>query len=326
MQTYTEGVFYNVDYMHQQHVNLCTDTCVQMLYKAGDRPFASLSKNPRGAFEGLDYTELNGLTKANIIMSMPSEAAAKREDRVASELKQKLEKSGPFILNIGLRGNFQHSVLVTGISNGNIIYNDPLTGPNRVLSIEQIISLRGRHDAPYFELATANFLSEDKIKALKVEQIEATPEIVRDTKHKKYFTLDKMDTPVQALKDFLGDIVRKGMGNSEELDKIKSFLEKYNSVNDVETIMNELDEVFPDDFQFSPKFEKAMNSAKHYMNFSGEASSVLLEPGTAFMKIDDIDERVAAQNASIQTSLYSLSDYDEPYVMEEPAPSVFSRY
>lgn len=269
MQVYENGTFFEVPYIFQEHVNLCTDASMHMLYNVGKKPLASMAKNPRGVFEGRDYDDSPDFKKGSIILQDfvdgKVEDIDSQKQRITEAFEEKLKTSGPFIFNIGLRFGERHSVLTTGISGDMVIYNDPLTGPNRAISVGDLIQLYGSRDAPYIETATANFLQSEDLQKIQTEKLTVVVERVEDTRDKKHFTLKKMESPSQALLNFLQHIVKKDKCSGDESQKLQRFLDTHSKADEVTSMMAELDEIFPEVGQ-SEKLSRYLSSAEHYMN------------------------------------------------------------
>lgn len=132
-----DSIYYPIDYINQVHVNLCTDTCNQMLNKFAKQPFHTMHHNPRGLFEGVypnDLTDSKGMViylRSNI-------------DVATDSIRQKLA-NGPFIMALPIRGG-GHSVLCVGISGNEVIYHDPLTSGNKCIHIDVLGSLIHRYE------------------------------------------------------------------------------------------------------------------------------------------------------------------------------------
>ena len=50
--TSPNAIFYDVGYINQEHANLCTDACENMLLHFAGKPVATMKKNPRNMLEG----------------------------------------------------------------------------------------------------------------------------------------------------------------------------------------------------------------------------------------------------------------------------------
>ena len=278
---FKDGIFYKVPYIAQQHANLCTDASMNMLYKAGEKPVASLSSNPRGAFEGRDYEGLKDFKREQIILSFPNENQTKRVARIKEEFIKVLTNNGPFIMDIGLRYGGRHSILVTGISHDRIVFNDPLTGANRTLTVGEISSIHGKRSSPFIEIATPNFLTPEQKVRMKTSSMPENVEIVEDKKYKKHFTLEKMENPCDALREFLQDAVTRGKCTDEERVKLTELLDNHRTTTSIVSIISDLNKLFPNDATTSEKLFKRIQSAIHYVNAPGNNSELkdISDPG-----------------------------------------------
>lgn len=280
------GIFYRVPHCFQTHANLCTDASINMLHSIGNKPIASMSKNPRGSFEGKNYEGLNDFRSGHILLTtLPPESPEQQTERIKKEFTKILDENGPFILNIGLKFGGRHSIVVTGISENNIIYNDPLTGSNRTLTIEEIKEIHGRKSAPFLEVAIPEFLSEKQRQSIKEESLPKDIETIKEFKYKAHFTLKKMEKPTHALKEFLKDIVKRGNCSEEEKNKLNTFLNTHKNTENIVTMIRSLHEEFPKEMQ-STKLNKCLESVFHYMNISANEEEILL----AEAKIPEIEE------------------------------------
>ena len=307
------GIFYNVPYIFQQHANLCTDASINMLYKACKKPIASMSRNPRGAFEGAVYEGLKDFKRELIILNYPREAPDEGIKRIQSEFTKVLNQNGPFVLDIGIRYGGRHSVLVTGISNDRILFNDPLTGANRTLTIGEICALHGSHSARFIEIAKQDFLSADKLALMRTSTLPEHVEIIKDQKYKAHFTLKKMENPCDALREFLQDIVKRGKCSDDERQKLSIFLDAHQATSNIVSLMSQLNQIFPSDDTTSEKLFKRLQSAIHYMNApeedtvikaavtNSDETELLLSPNRT---LPEIGERPAASpGAALQSGI-----------------------
>lgn len=291
------GLFYRVPYISQKHANLCTDASMNMAFVIGKKPISSMTQNPRGAFDGKGYKELEDFKAEYIILNnFPPENTIQQTNRIKAEFTKVLTNSGPFIVNIGLRFGGRHSVLITGICGDNVIYNDPLTGANRTLTIQEIGALYGKRAVPYIDIAIPNFLSEKQREQIRTEKLSDTVEIVSDQKYKRHFTLGKMENPSDAVKEFLHDIVKRGKCSDEEKHKLTQFLSEHKNTNNVVTLVTSLDTTFPQEGQ-SEKLATCLQSVYHYMNI-GDDGAHEQEEFLSSEEIPIVSDRAALMNAA----------------------------
>ena len=299
-----EGTFYRVPQINQEHANLCGDASMNMLYKAGDRPFASMSKNPRTAFDGKGYDGSSDFRPTKILLNNPDESSVAQEKRVGAKFHEFLDKKGPFVLNLGLRGGGQHAVLVTGMSGDKIVYNDPLTGSNKILTTRQVCDLYGKDD-DFIDVINQNFMSQEKLDSLKSKTLPEQ-EIVKDPKYKDDFTLEKMKKPCDALREFLDDSVKRGKTTPEEKQKLSQFLESHKDTDNIATLMTDLRKEFPDGTTSKDLFNR-LQSANHYMN---------TPEGTPEIKKNDVEKSNSAND-----DLLFGTDNDIPKIKPQHASS-----
>jgi len=121
----------DVEYIHQQHVNMCGDACLNMLlaYK-GKSHEKIFHHNPRGIFEGIDTDEMKLKVLEAGLIPRPIKHPENRK-WAAKELSSYINDYGPIICQ-GKR----HFVLVFGANQESIIFHDPWHGPNKLMSLE----------------------------------------------------------------------------------------------------------------------------------------------------------------------------------------------
>lgn len=121
-----------VPFVHQSHVNLCGDACVQMLLAFRGKQYqAKLDENPRGVFTGIqarDASEM--LTNAGVkhfFVDLPPDKQCK-----AVDLAEYLQLCGPVIC-----GGLHHFVLLVGIHEDHVFLHDPWRGPNLTMTLNE---------------------------------------------------------------------------------------------------------------------------------------------------------------------------------------------
>ena len=124
---------HDVEFMHQTHVNLCGDSCVNMVLKYKGKAHGNMNKNPRGAFTGINTDDVKdrlrqgGLTPLRV--APDGEGAT---SYTAARIGQYLKQFGPIIATRPM-----HFVLIIGIDGDRIFYHDPWRGPNLIQTLKQ---------------------------------------------------------------------------------------------------------------------------------------------------------------------------------------------
>jgi hypothetical protein len=122
---------HNVPFIHQTHVNLCGDACINMLLAFKGRPYQSkLSQNPRGAFEGQSTYDISGRLNAAGVLHF-SLARPKNRQWTPEDLGDYLQKCGPIIC-----AGTMHFVLLVGIHEDHVFIHDPWRGANMTKTLE----------------------------------------------------------------------------------------------------------------------------------------------------------------------------------------------
>jgi ABC-type bacteriocin/lantibiotic exporter with double-glycine peptidase domain len=122
---------HNVPFIHQTHVNLCGDSCVNMLLAFKGRAHqAKLSKNPRGVLEGQSSKDISAALK---LAGLPHFRLALPKSRQwsADDLGEYLQKFGPIIC----QGTW-HFVLLVGIHEDHVFIHDPWRGANMTKTLD----------------------------------------------------------------------------------------------------------------------------------------------------------------------------------------------
>lgn len=123
---------FTVPFVHQGHVNLCGDACVEMLLAFKGRPYRSeLRKNPRGIVEGSSTDDLSErLAAAGVrVYSLPLPHDRRWTPQLLAAF---LQKSGPIICQGAM-----HFVLLTGIHEGHVFIHDPWRGQNLTYTLDE---------------------------------------------------------------------------------------------------------------------------------------------------------------------------------------------
>lgn len=156
-----------VNYIHQGHVNLCGDACVEMLRRFyGDNPLRatttnskkveSLSTNPRRIFKGLSINEIYEETiHSNFklselkfpVSSVPKEALLESLTELISE--------APILLSYRENNFYSHYVLLIGIIGDKLVIHDPWSGGSEIEPLKWLHSL-------ILENKIEGFLAQDK--------------------------------------------------------------------------------------------------------------------------------------------------------------------
>lgn len=118
----------NVKYIHQGHINLCTEACINMMLAFHGKPHQeTLDKNPRGMMESqtswdmVDKLKEAGLRR--IRLRLPSNRQWK-----AVDLAKNLREFGPAICSItNNHGISYHAILLIGVNENEVLYHDPWT-------------------------------------------------------------------------------------------------------------------------------------------------------------------------------------------------------
>jgi hypothetical protein len=223
----TTGVFFTVGYVDQVHANLCTNASESMINHFWDKPFATMAKNPRGVLEG----------------ASPNDNDYQCVSISPNEIQANLKNSGPFILSLPLRYEASHSVVVTGCTADQIIYNDPLTGSHKMISIDELNGL-----AEHVEIAINRSVSEGSVsKRIKTTLPEHPPDIIPKN-YKEFFSLDKMDDPCAAVLNFLEDYAKFSLWSPacHHRKEVSDLVER-NKGRELNELLSDLDKTFPKD-------------------------------------------------------------------------------
>jgi peptidase C39-like protein len=124
---------HNVPFIHQRHVNLCGDACINMLLAFKGRQFmAKLRKNPRGVFDGQTTDDVLAQLRA---AGLPVFSLALPQDHqwTPDILGEYLQKFGPIIC----KGSM-HFVLLVGIHEEHVCIHDPWRGANMTKTLDEL--------------------------------------------------------------------------------------------------------------------------------------------------------------------------------------------
>jgi hypothetical protein len=122
---------HEVPFVHQRHLNLCGDACVEMILAFQRKPYQDKMNNSRGAFTGLDLDQISAkLTSAGLrhyTVPHPKILQWRPEDLTAY-----LRLGGPILCN-----GTKHWVLLTGIHDKHVFVHDPWLGPNLTKTLRE---------------------------------------------------------------------------------------------------------------------------------------------------------------------------------------------
>lgn len=259
------SVYWNVGFAHQLHANLCGDACVAMLNHFYGLPFHSLENNPRGAFEGLNVEKGARFKKEAIKKSY-------------QDIKKLLNKS-PLVLDLPLRqlvpGSYLgHLVTLIGVREEEgrvtIIYHDPLTGPNREITFDELVELhKGISDTIEVYHHPSNSTSPSFSKT-----VTLTKNII-PKKYGEFFSDELGKKPIACFKKLLEDYTNFALfSNRTHKDEVRAFLKKIEGIKDSENIttqkerltnlISDFNETFPNLNQ--GELSSRFTVAKQYMN------------------------------------------------------------
>lgn len=124
----------------------------------------------------------------------------------------------------------------------NIIYHDPLTGSNKMLSISELQRISGGSS---LEIAIPNPpLSQEYLLGKRIDSLNEHPIDIPTKKYAHFFTLDKMtDEQAQCntVKNFLMDYARNSFWTKRtHKTEVESFLEKHKSTGDLNILLRSL--------------------------------------------------------------------------------------
>ena len=218
------AIFYDVGYLYQVHANLCTDASATMLLHFSKRPIASMEENPRGMLVGAPH---------------PKEFFDERPIDIQS-IPQMLKKYGPFSLGLPLRYGVTHSVVVIGFAHGNIIYHDPLTSYNKLLSLNELTRINDHQPA------IQGFVCKKQLRPMqpnKTNQLNDQPQNIALQQYGRFFSLTKMNNPCEAIKNFLRDYATYSLfTNRQHRALVEQFLNDTNNIEDIDELMLALNE------------------------------------------------------------------------------------
>ncbi|WP_133407771.1 papain-like cysteine protease family protein [Parashewanella tropica] len=149
----TVAIFHNVEYIHQGHVNLCLDACIEMYKVFFDLPHrletkpisqstSKLVSNPRFGFYGLTSLDLDLYFHPKFKFHPLNNCVYRFPQDEKLSLKESLIKglsSAPMILEISKtvfgRPVLYHEMLIVGLSENHVILHCPWRGGNIVKPI-----------------------------------------------------------------------------------------------------------------------------------------------------------------------------------------------
>ena len=141
--------YHDVQFVHQNHINLCGDACVAMLLLQHKKPMLyridkastyvheavwTMRDNPRGIVQGADPDELArvltaaGLFVYNVQPCLPSTWCE-------PSLRSVLTVFGPFMAALESEAS-GHWILITGVMNNTVYCHDPWRGRNFSMTID----------------------------------------------------------------------------------------------------------------------------------------------------------------------------------------------
>ena len=234
-----DSIYYPIDYISQVHVNLCTDTCNQMLNKFAKQPFHTMHHNPRGLFEGVFPNELTDSKGMGIYLRSDI-------DVTTDSIRQKLA-NGPFIMALPIRGG-EHSVLCVGISGSEVIYHDPLTSGNKCIHIEVLGDLINRYgensklqinERPGLR---TQFVDSKRVVGFNPKNLHRNEVRVAREEYGRFFSQKSTasNNPCAAIREFLADyaydesIIHHRRHHREAVIK---FLNSHLEINDVQELL-----------------------------------------------------------------------------------------
>ncbi|MFI4918468.1 MAG: hypothetical protein ACHP65_02825 [Legionellales bacterium] len=234
----TPGVFYEVGFMDQLHANLCTNASISMLNHFAGKPFASMTKNPRGIMDG-----------------PPPDAQDYQVAMILSDkIQTTLKNCGPFIMSLPLKYGVLHSVVVTGCTENQVIYNDPLTGAHKMIGIDVLNGLCS-DSSEQVEIHMNRFVNQNSLAGKVKTMLPESPPNITPKHYQEFFSLDKMDDPCAAMLNFLKDYSKfslSGLGRHHK--KEVSELVERNQGKGLNDLLLDLMTTFPKDV-INPKGE-----------------------------------------------------------------------
>lgn len=219
-----KGVFYRVGFIDQTHANLCTNASENMLNHYAGKPFSSMVFNPRGIMEGCE----------------PNCSEYENKFIDINDFEEILKSDGPFIMALPLKYGFYHSVVVTGYVNGQIIYNDPLTGPHKVITSEELENLC---NGKKIQIAAASFFNKFDVKARIQKVLPQIPESISLKKYGEFFDIKSMNNPCSAILNFMNDYSKFYLWNlgRNHRREVSLFVDQNKNVTDLKILLKNID-------------------------------------------------------------------------------------
>lgn len=241
------ALFFDVGFIDQCHANLCTDASMSMIDHFYGNPISTMAINPRGFLEGC--------SAANEDDENLEEEEKSRFDahyiNTQNELTWLLKNNGPLILALPLKYNAAHSVVIHGTVENNIIYHDPLTGANKKIPFGDLQKLHYDPNSPMpFSILLASLKKSERNnidpKDLSQFQLNENPENLAIEKYQQYFTIEKMQDPCQAIKDFLYAYTQTHFWQRSRpyQKKMQHFLESTKEITKLSEFMQRLEKKF----------------------------------------------------------------------------------
>ncbi len=131
----TDGYGYEVPFIKQKHANMCGDACLEMLSQyMGWGLNINLGTNPRGAFDGLDGSDVLTTYGTRVCQGYANNA---------QQLEGLLKRRGPIMCagtfaHMGVIGVQGHWILIKGADASHFWTHDPWHGANVKLSKAQL--------------------------------------------------------------------------------------------------------------------------------------------------------------------------------------------
>ena len=148
---------HDVPYLHQGHVNLCGDACVEMIRRyygqKSDRPSSVnsagveyLVENPRGPFKGLSKEEIQEEI-ADLDFELQAQDKFHKTYIILKRDLSKLIQQGPLLFSYAETGLYGHYVVIAGVVGDELIVHDPWSGGSEIRPIRWLNDLIVSGDA-----------------------------------------------------------------------------------------------------------------------------------------------------------------------------------
>ncbi|WP_422138796.1 papain-like cysteine protease family protein [Endozoicomonas sp. ALC020] len=178
-----------VKYIHQGHVNLCGDACVEMLRRFyGDDPLfvtsinpekvESLSTNPRRIFKGFPLEEFyEESIRSNFKLSELQFPDSSYTKEALVESLTELIAETPILLRYQENCFYGHYALLIGIMGDKLVIHDPWSGGSQIETVEWLQSLISENELEAFlaQNKTADDILPTGIITIKVDSEDPEP-------------------------------------------------------------------------------------------------------------------------------------------------------